>query len=148
MAVSTPKYYGNSLRDLDQRYRIIISEFTETYPEAKTFPNMTEYTNSLQIDENNLNQVQGDLFQLNNKLEKDIKTLEITINRTNKKIAKVEKENKFLKKRLYGISGSKNAAIGMLDDIQLRYNQKLLGNVIFFIVLASAGTAFYKNRKK
>ena len=51
MAVSTPKYYGNSLRDLDQRYRIILSEFTESYPEAKTYPDITEYTDSLQVDE-------------------------------------------------------------------------------------------------
>ena len=47
---------------------------------------------------------------------------------------------------LNGLENDKDASIGMLDDIQLRYNEYLLGNWILFISLVGAITLYYKNR--
>ena len=134
MVGNTPQYYTDSLKTLEQRYYIILENFREAYPYAKTDPDDIDYIDNLELEESNLDEVQGDLFQLNNNIEKDIMTLEKIINATNKKISAVDKENRFLKKRIYRVSGSKEAAMGMFDDIQLRYNQYLLGNIILFLV--------------
>ena len=147
MAIGTPQYYSDSLKTLEQRYYIILENFREAYPYAKTYPDDVDYINNFEFQESNLQEVQKDLFELNNNLEKNIRQLEKNINLTNKKISAVDKENKFLKKRIFGVSGSKDAAMGMFDDIQLRYNQYLLGNVIFFILLIGISATFYKKQE-
>lgn len=148
MTIPPPKYYADSLQDLDKTYRLILQEFSTSYPNAKINPDDQNYIDALQTVENNLNETEGELFQLNNNLERDIRTLGRDSKIINKKINEVQKENKHLKKRLNGMSGSKEAAIGMFDDIQLRYNQYLLGNCIFLIAIIGVGASFYKNQKQ
>ena len=148
MAFTTPKYYSDSLQNLDVKYGLILQEFSKTYPHAKIDPDDQKYTDDFQTIENNLHETEGELFQLNNNLERDIRTLGREIKKVNKEINNIEKENKHLKKRLNGMSGSKEAAIGMFDDIQLRYNQYLLGNCIFFIAIIGVGAVFYKSQKQ
>ena len=148
MVITTPKYYADSLKDLDNRYYYILEEFSNSYPYAKTYPDEQNYIDALQTIENDLNETEGELFQLNNNLERDIRTLGRDSKIINKKINEIQKENTYLKKRLKGMSGSKEAAIGMFDDIQLRYNQYLLGNCIFFIAIIGVGAGFYKSQKQ
>ena len=146
MTIQTPNYYVKNLKDLNTRYNIILSEFKTTWPKYKTYPSITQYSDSIKTDEENLEELQADFFQLKNDLESNIREILKNIRRTNIKIGILNKENEILSTRLNRMKNSNAASVGMVDDIQLRYNQYLLGNVIFgFAIIAFGYNKF--NRK-
>ena len=139
MIIQTPDYYVKNLKDLNIRYNIILSEFKTTWPKYKTYPSITQYSDSIKTDEENLQELQGEFFQLKNDLENNIREILKNIRRTNNKISVLNKENKILSTKLNRLNNSNEASIGMVDDIQLRYNQYLLGNIIFSFAIIAFG---------
>jgi len=109
------------IEELNQRYDIILNEFTHVYPSYKTFPDVTKFAQKYATDNGNLT-----------KLQAQIQILE-------KKIASLKKEINYLE-------NDNEAAEGMLDDVQLRYNQFLVGNWILLIVLIGSVSFYYKIR--
>ena len=139
MTIQTPNYYVKNLKDLNTRYNIILSEFKTTWPKHKTHPSITQYSDSIKTDEENLEELQADFFQLKNDLENNIREILRNIRRTNIKIGILNKDNEVLSTKLNRMNNSNAASIGMVDDIQLRYNQYLLGNVIFGFAIIAFG---------
>ena len=146
MAKRNAEYYNTMLKELNQNYYLVLNEYTQQYPRAKTHPELKCYTKALEEDMNNLKSIQNDFFMFKNDLEQDIKTAPVNIYKADKMIAKLDKENKILKKSLYKLNNVSNGAEGMFNDSQATYNQTLLGNAYLTIGLLSIATYLYKHR--
>jgi septal ring factor EnvC (AmiA/AmiB activator) len=116
-------------------------------PKYKSQPIFQSYAKSMKADTENLRALQMDFFSLHNHLEKDIDTLENEIRQTDNQIAILEEENAVLKKQFTNLTGSDNAAIGMLNDTELLHNQYLFGNWFLLSVFIIAGRFVYKHRE-
>ena len=62
MTSRTPEYYNKTLRQLDQNYYLILNEYTDQYPRAKTYYYIPDANKSLEDDMNNLKTLQKDFF--------------------------------------------------------------------------------------
>ena len=147
MTIKDPKYYKDQLAELDTRYTIVLNQFTKIYPKYKTWPSVSANVKEMGVDRGNLQEVQADFFQFRDNLEADIETLAADIVRVNKQITVLEGENKLLLKELGGLDDLAAGATGMFDDIQLRYNQYLIGNWMMLAAAAGAGFMWYRSRK-
>ena len=147
MTIQTPDYYAKVLKELNIRYYIILSEFATTYPKYKTNPTITQYSDAIETDEENLQELQSEFFQLKNNLENNISELGRDVFRTNRKISILDKENKILSSKITNMDNSSAAALGMFNDIQLQYNQYLFGNVLLGLIIIGASYNFYRNKK-
>ena len=147
MTIKDPKYYKDQLAELDKRYTIVLNQFTKIYPKYKTWPSVSANVKEMGVDRGNLQEVQADFFQFRDNLEADIETLATDIVRVNKQITVLEGENKVLLNELGSLDDLAAGATGMFDDIQLRYNQYLIGNWMLFAAAAGAGFMWYRSRK-
>ena len=147
MTIKEPKYYKDRLNELDTRYTIVLNQFTKIYPKYKTWPSVSENAKEMGIDRGNLQEVQADFFQFRDNLETDMEALAASILRTNKQITVLEGENKILLKELGSLEDQAAGAVGMFDDIQLRYNQFLIANWMLFGAAAGAGFLWFRSRK-
>lgn len=146
MAKRSVEYYNKGLKELDQNYYLVINEYLQQYPRAKTYPETKGYKKALNEDLTNLKSLQSDFFIFKNDLEKDIKTTSMGIYKADKIITKIDKENTKLKASLPWLSQASAGATGMFNDAQATYNQSLLGNVYLIIGMVSVATYIYKNR--
>ena len=134
------------IKELNERYKIILNEFAHTYPQYKVYPEIETISKSFAADSGNLLELQTEFFQLRDNIQHEIQQRSNKIDKTDIQIKILEEKNKKLMSKLNGLENDKDASIGMLDDIQLRYNEFLLGNWILFISLVGAITLYYKNR--
>lgn len=134
------------IKELNERYKIILNEFAHTYPQYKVYPEIETISKSFAVDSGNLLELQTEFFQLRDNIQHEIQQRSNKIDNTDIQIKILEEKNKKLMGKLNGLENDKDASIGMLDDIQLRYNEFLLGNWILFISLVGAITLYYKNR--
>ena len=144
--MNTPEYYRTLQNELNEIYFIVLNEITIMTPKYKSQPIFQSYAKSMKADTENLRALQMDFFSLHNHLEKDIDTLENEIRQTDNQIAILEEENAVLKKQFTNLTGSDNAAIGMLNDTELLHNQYLFGNWFLLSVFIIAGRFVYKHR--
>ena len=144
--MNTPEYYRTLQNELNEIYFIVLNEITIMTPKYKSQPIFQSYAKSMKADTENLRALQMDFFSLHNHLEKDIDTLENEIRQTDNQIAILEEENAVLKKQFTNLTGSDNAAIGMLNDTELLHNQYLFGNWLLLSVFIIAGRFVYKHR--
>ena len=98
------------------------------------------------IDSGNLLELQADFFKLRDEIQNEIRKKANHINKMDIQIQILEKKNKKLLKELTNLENDNAASKGMLTDIQLRYNEYLVGNWILFISLIGIITIYYKNR--
>ena len=144
--MNTPEYYRTLQNELNEIYFIVLNEITIMTPKYKSQPIFQSYAKSMKADTENLRALQMDFFSLHNHLEKDIDTLENEIRQTDNQIAILEEENAVLKKQFTNLTGSDNAAIGMLNDTELLHNQYLFGNWFLLSVFIIAGRFVSKHR--
>jgi len=134
------------IEELNQRYNIILNEFTHIYPSYKTFPDVTKFTQKYATDNGNLTKLQAEFFQFKDNLQTEITKSDRIIKKTDIQIQILEKKIASLKKEINYLENDNEAAEGMLDDVQLRYNQFLVGNWILLIVLIGSVSFYYKIR--
>lgn len=138
--------YKNTLKELNQKYYLLLSEYTRTYPNYKLYSStIPAFKKSLEDDKNSLIDVQNDFFLLKNALEKENNTISSKIIRLNDMIKNINKENKTLKSSIKGLKEASESAMGMFDDAQRLYNQYLLGNIYLFGGVIGAGVIMYKS---
>jgi hypothetical protein len=134
------------INELNERYKIVLNEFTHIYPEYRVFPDMETISKEFAIDSGNLLELQADFFKLRDEIQSEITKKANHINKMDIQIKILEKKNKKLLKDLTNLENDNAASSGMLNDIQLRYNEYLLGNWILFISLIGVVTLYYKKR--
>jgi chromosome segregation ATPase len=144
MSYKTPSYYENTIKELNQRYYLVLDEIVKLFPKQKMYPKYLAYSKPFTNDMTNLNKLQTDFFLFKNSLESDIESLDKDIKLTNEEIDNLEHENKKLSATLESLKNSNNASHGMLEDTKLLYNQQLFGNTLLFLILLGAGYKYLK----
>ena len=144
MSYKTPSYYENTIKELNQRYYLVLDEIVKLFPKQKMYPKYLAYSKPFTNDMTNLNKLQTDFFLFKNSLESDIESLDKDIKKTNEEIDNLEHENKKLSATLESLKNSNNASHGMLEDTNLLYNQQLFGNTLLFLILLGAGYKYLK----
>ena len=134
------------INELNERYKIILNEFTHTYPEYRVYPNIDTISKEFAIDSGNLLGLQSEFFKLRDDIQSEIMKRAKNINKVDVQIKILENKIKVLMGKLTSLENDKAASEGMLDDIQFRYNEFLLGNWIMFVALVGSITVYYTNR--
>jgi len=127
---TTPKKYQKEKNELQTRFSISLSELTNTYPKAKTYPNITNIQKGYQSDSRNFNEVQADLFLLQDHIKQDIQKVSNEIEKINKKLIPIEKENAKLKLQLSSLNNQRLGAQGLFKDTRKLYGQTFFRNVL------------------
>ena len=127
---TTPKKYQKEKNELQTRFSISLSELTNTYPKAKTYPNITNIQKEYRSDSRNFNKVQADLFLLQDHIQQDIQNVSNEIERINQKLIPIEKENAKLKLQLSSLNNQRLGAQGLFQDTRKFYNQTFFENIL------------------
>lgn len=122
--IKKPQFFNSKLRELDQRYNLIMNELSNNYKNNK----------SIKEDENNIKKLQNELFLLKNELLNNIDTLSYNIKQYDSQINIFTKENNILKKKFNEIKQKNNGSKGLAHDTQTLYNQYLMGNYLIGLV--------------
>ena len=139
---------SKKIKELDERYNIILNELVKTYPNYKVYPNIESISREFTVDSENLLEVQTEFFQLRDKIQSQIDKKVKNIKQVELQIKVLEKKNNKLINKLTDLENDNAAAKGMLDDIQFRYNEYLLGNWILFISLIGSVVIYFKSNNK
>ena len=131
-----PAQFATILKELNQRYFLIVDEVIQTYPKYKSNPKMNSYGKVFERNMSNLQKLQGDYFLFKNNLSKDMDQLQKDIKQIDEMIYKLEEANKILREEYTNLKNSDNAAHGRLTDSETLYNQQLIGNWLILLYLS------------
>jgi predicted ribosome quality control (RQC) complex YloA/Tae2 family protein len=139
--------YDNKLTEIDNYFYLTINELRTVMPKYFTNPNIDAYSTKYNLDIQNLNTSQQNLFLLKNDVEKATTDLDNNINQIDEQIQTLDKENNKLSKKLDSLIERNYGGKGMLVDTTMIYTQKKYANYLFAgIILCVAG--YYKMHAK
>ena len=95
---------------------------------------------------NNMIVIKNELIILKNEIEEELKISYDDINKLIRRINDKEKINVQLQKRVDGLKDENAGSIQLYEDIQLLYNQRLIGNWILVFVISSGVYLFMKKK--
>ena len=95
---------------------------------------------------NNMIEIKNDLIILKNEIEEELKISYDDINKLIRRINDKEKINVQLQKKVDGLKDENAGSIQLYEDIQLLYNQRLIGNWILVFVISSGVYLFMKKK--
>lgn len=95
---------------------------------------------------NNMIEIKNNLIILKNEIEEELKISYDDINKLIRRINDKEKINVQLQKRVDGLKDENAGSIQLYEDIQLLYNQRLIGNWILVFVISSGVYLFMKKK--
>tara|TARA_B100000902_G_scaffold281691_1_gene267616 strand:+ start:3102 stop:3473 length:372 start_codon:yes stop_codon:yes gene_type:complete len=84
-----------------------------------------------------LEEIKRELFFLKNEVEQELEKSYSSVNGIIKKINVSEAANVKLRRNVDGLKDENAGSIQLYDDIQLLYNQRLLGNWLLVFVISS-----------
>jgi hypothetical protein len=142
--MNTPEYFTNKLKELNQRYVIILDEVVKTYPSYKANPKFNRYEKDYEKNISNLLKLQTDYFLFKNNIVKANTDLQKDIKQIDEMLYELEEENKILREEYAYLTNSNNAARGMLTDSTTLYNQQLTGNWLLFLILSGLSYTLLK----
>ncbi len=119
--------YTSKINELQQRLKIVLNN-----------------VDSSQL--NNMIEIKNDLIILKNEIEEELKISYDDINKLIRRINDKEKINVQLQKRVDGLKDENAGSIQLYEDIQLLYNQRLIGNWILVFVISSGVYLFMKKK--
>ena len=141
----SPSYYDKKIKELDQRFYLVLDELKKSYPIYKVYPDNPEYENIYSNDISNMEKTNIDIFSLKKSIDKDSIILNRIIKHRNKLITKKKEENKELKKQLENLLSGANSSTGMIDQKQDIYNMQFFHLVI--VGLSALGIMVFTYRK-
>tara|TARA_B100000674_G_scaffold30430_1_gene21469 strand:+ start:16534 stop:16902 length:369 start_codon:yes stop_codon:yes gene_type:complete len=95
---------------------------------------------------NNMIVIKNELIILKNEIEEELKISYDDINKLIRRINDKEKINVQLQKKVDGLKDENAGSIQLYEDIQLLYNQRLIGNWILVFVISSGVYLFMKKK--
>ena len=95
---------------------------------------------------NNMIVIKNELIILKNEIEEELKISYDDINKLIHRINDKEKINVQLQKKVDGLKDENAGSIQLYEDIQLLYNQRLIGNWILVFVISSGVYLFMKKK--
>lgn len=133
------------IKNLDENFIVALNELSKSYPPAKAFPNDKKLSNTFEKDTLNLNKIQSDFFILNDALKQDIQDKSIIIEKLNKTIKQLDKENDEINKKVNMLLDTKRGSKQMAFDTRYLYQVHFVENSLLFIgLLLIAYKLFYK----
>jgi len=127
-SIQKPAFYESKIKELDQRYNLIMNELSNNYSNNR----------DTTADEKNIEKLQNEFFLLKNALLNNIEIVSNNITRYDVRINKIIKQNKDLKKKYEEIKQKNSGSKGFARDTKVLYNQYLMGNLfIGFVALSS-----------
>lgn len=144
MTKHSPSYYSSKLDTFNRDFLIHLNELVESFPYAKTYPNIQSYTKRYELDKGAMDKTRSDIFILKDHIQQDIKRVDITTNKTIVQITKLEKDNAILTLKLQGLENKREGALGLYDDSKELYNLKLLENWLMVLFITGIGYGIYK----
>jgi len=145
-SVKSPSYYSDKLKELNTNFFIVLDELVKMYPIYKANPDYPEYQNIYAVDSGNFENAKKNLFLLQNSIQKDSQTINLTVKKMNTIIDILEKENSKLRKTYNISSSSVLSSEGLINQKQEVYNQKLLD--LIFLIIGVAGIAVMTYKEK
>lgn len=136
--IKNPKYYETNIRELDQRFNLIMNELTKHSIDNQDTTN----------DEKNIQILQNDLFLLKNSILRSIDEISKQITRYDIRISDILKQNKILKNKYNDMLMSKNGSKGLVSDNKVLYNEYLIGNLIIGLAIFSSFIIYQKYLKR
>ena len=78
------------IKELNERYKIILNEFAHTYPQYKVYPEIETISQSFAADSGNLLELQTEFFQLRDNIQHEIQQRSNKIDKTDIQIKILE----------------------------------------------------------
>ncbi len=122
----SPSYYKNKIKELNQRFYLVLDEIRKSYPRYKVFSNNPEYENIYSNDISNMEKINKDFFLLKKSLEKDSVIMNKLIYKKDAQIKLKQKQNEELKGTLQDLITGNNSSIGMIEQKEQAYNHEIL----------------------
>lgn len=148
MVFNKPSDYEKQIKNLDENYLLALNELSKSYPPAKAFPNDARLSNTFDKDTANLNKVQSNFFILNDKLKQDINDKSILMEKINKSIENLDKENNEIKKKVNMLEDTKRGSKQMANDTQYLYQVRFVENSILVIGVVGIAYKLFKSIRK
>lgn len=120
--------YQAQLQSLREQMPAILEDFQEYYVLTNSTPSSTEYQNMYQTIVNNISNINSQAFIISNNIERNIETINYTLNTLNANIAIQKDENKLLKKQLGITDSTIDGSEKLINEYKERYNTTYLQN--------------------
>ena len=140
--------YQKSLDSLYKSFHLILEEVGKTFPLYKLYPNSSQYREEFESDVSNLENIKSEIFLMMTKLQNDVGDLTKTTNEFNKKIERLNKENRGLKNKLNKFENADTASYGELQTRIKNYYFELAENIILILIAGTAIGFYAKNLNK
>jgi len=134
ISIQKPVFYDSKIKELDQRYKLIMNELSNNYTNNQ----------NTKTDEKNIEILQNEFFLLKNSLLNNIEIVSYNITRYDLLINKIVKQNEHLKKKYNEIRQKNSGSKGFARDTQVLYNQYLMGNFFIGLVALSSVLIYQK----
>jgi hypothetical protein len=134
ISIQKPVFYDSKIKELDQRYKLIMNELSNNYTNNQ----------NTKTDEKNIENLQNDFFLLKNSLLNNIEIVSDNITRYDLLINKIVKQNEHLKKKYNEMRQKNSGSKGFARDTQVLYNQYLMGNFFIGLVALSSVLIYQK----
>jgi len=133
--IQKPEYFESKIKELDQRYNLIMNELSNNY---------TNNNKNIKKDEKNIENLQNEFFILKNTIINNTESLTDHITNYDSKINKLLKQNNQLKKSYDEMKQKNSGSKGFARDTQVLYNQYLMGNFFIGLVTISSVLLYQK----
>ena len=120
--------YNAQLQSLSEQMPAILEDFQEYYVLTNSTPSSIEYQNMYQTIVNNISNINSQAFIISNNIEKNIETINYTLNTLNANITIQKDENKNLKTQLGITDSTIDGSEKLIDEYKEMYNTTYLQN--------------------
>jgi hypothetical protein len=142
MSLTSPSKFQKEFHSLYQMFNMSLEEMSLSYPSFKLGINKNTYPN----DKQSFNNIQANIFALQNQLFSSSQKAEQKINQLNTTITTVNKENAILTDRVNNFGSVGLAAKGELKMQKVLYNELYMHNIILGSLILLYIGIFFKKR--
>lgn len=144
-----PETFKENLFSLQQQLPPLLDDYNSAYSLYQNNPTNAEYQQQYETSLSNLNQLNSNLFLLNNSVESNSDNVMVLLNELNLKIKSVKKTNIDLKKKIDLSESNNMATTEMIINYKQLYTGSYLKNwsLLLSILLAGAAIKIVFNNK-
>ena len=144
-----PETFKENLFSLQQQLPPLLDDYNSAYSLCQNNPTNSEYQQQYETSLSNLNQLNSNLFLLNNAVESNSDNVMVLLNELNLKIKSVKKTNIDLKKKIDLSESNNMATTEMIINYKQLYTGSYLKNwsLLLSILLAGAAIKIVFNNK-
>ena len=142
--INTNTKYKEKIKTIEQQLPALLNDFKKYFVLYNKYPESTEYKNFFENIKNNLNKLNAGLFILSNDIQRKIESDNEKIEKINKLMYKMKKENIDLKKKIGIIESKKNTSNELIDNYTTIYDNEYLRNWALSISILFSIYLIYK----